>query len=389
MDSLSVKKNPVNNPRMDLLHNTGDNQQLDAPEEKAKDKTLSRESLDGEKPKAQPAPAPTEDKKPEPKAQVPDPAPPQAPQPTMSRTMPSLVKPKPQAMDIAAKPSMPENKAPEANKYVVEAEASKPHTPVPTPMPEPRHVADIQTAVSPPKKSNRKIILIVALIAVLLLLGTAGAWWYTTRDSEEEATTPPPAPTTQETQKEPEAAAALPATPVPASVDSNKIADGTVAVTNQKPVISGTADPNSSVEVTIKPEGTKLTATADASGAWTATAAQDIPTGSHQVEVVATAGKGSSKPASFALTINAAQVAQQTPVAPAETKPAEPKPAAPAATPAPAPAAATPAPAPAPAQAAELAPTGDATKMPTLLALIVMIVSSAGWYYTRRRYAEQ
>jgi hypothetical protein len=157
---------------------------------------------------------------------------------------------------------------------------------------------------------------------------------------------------------------AAPTAPALTTVD-NKKSTATVNVATNKPVFSGTAEPNAVIALTVGPDNLSFNTTADATGHWTLTPAQDIPNGSHQVSLIATDGAGNaSTPAALALAVNPAAAA------PVAATPATP---------------ATPAQPPAPA-ATRLAPTGDPIIPITFASLLVGLIAVTGLLWARRRY---
>ena len=423
MDSIAGN-NPTNNPRLDLLHNSGDNQQL-----------AGAAGSYGPDAKAPPPPAPKVE---EPKA---------------------------------------------AAKYVSTAQSSRPATPVPLPPPTPEPRRAPATTPGPSQPKNRRPVIITIVVLLILAAIGGGVWWWLSTHKPKPAA-PAPAPVTvtpvtptgltqtdsananlteggttkqtkvsfqfsaqtsansgsltPEVELEPSATAftgqpnltgsavsasksmqftvtsatlaqgtyhwqarlsagsqhgqfavfggdvtataftvstVAPTAPTVSTIGGVAVANPTV-VTSNRPVFAGKADPNAVVTVKVSPDSQTFTATADSSGAWTLTPSADIPNGSHQLTITAANTAGSvSTPTQVALTVNPATAADTTPApAAASTTPAASPPAAVAATPTPAP-------------AKKLAATGDNTTLVSLASLLAMVMAAAGIVVMRRRYA--
>lgn len=165
--------------------------------------------------------------------------------------------------------------------------------------------------------------------------------------------------------------ATAPAVPTVTAVSGKKVTNPLVLDTN-RPEFSGTGEPNAKIAITIAPENTSLTAVADTTGAWKVAATADVANGQHDITLIATDDAGNaSQAAKLALSLNPATVADTTPRAAAA-------PITPAATPAPSAAATVP---------AKLAATGDSVALPTLISLGVLMLAIGGLLLTRRRYA--
>lgn len=138
-----------------------------------------------------------------------------------------------------------------------------------------------------------------------------------------------------------------PGSPTVASIDSVAVTTGqTVKTTSNRPTFTGKADPSSTVVIEVKPEGIKMTANADTSGNWSATASTDIPNGNHDVVVTSSDSAGNSVSATVALGVNTDTASS------------------------PAVAATTP--------DSTLAETGEATNTVTLIALCILVLSIGG-----------
>jgi hypothetical protein len=191
----------------------------------------------------------------------------------------------------------------------------------------PEHAPEVlATAPTPPpvRKKRSPLIWIVPLV-VLVLLGLGGGWYYY---QHRNSSTPPatgaaPTPVVA-VSTSPTASAAPSATPTPTatpaatataptlSVGGSAIAaNGTATVTSNTPTLSGTADPNATIAITVKPAGTTLSATADASGNWSVTPTTDIPNGSNTLAVVSTVN-GATAETDFTLVVNAAATSGST-----------------------------------------------------------------------------
>lgn len=430
MDPISAKKaisdngnNPTNNPRIDLLHNTGSNEQL-----------AGVAGTYGPEPKFEPAPL-------EPAA--------------TSRTQPSVA---PQS----------------AQAYVKAAESTKPAAPVaiPEPAPAPRPSHTPLPAESAQGRSKAPVIIGVLVVIFLLALAGGVYWWLSHRSSSPTAQQPsgpaltPVTPTnlaqkgneavgqgdatnsktvtftfsvptqaatgslTPEIEIEP-AGTAFTGTPsvtgtgvkanggtLQVSVPSANLADGAyhwqardsvggqhsswavfggdpsataftvdtaapgapvvsaiggavianpTTVTSNQPSMTGTAEPDSTVKVSVAPDSQTFTATTDASGKWTVNASTAIPNGQHQLSITATDTAGNvSSATNVALTINPATAAQTAPVSGATGTPAAPS---------------------TPAASSHLANTGDNTNLISALCLAAMAMAAGGLIWIRRRYA--
>ncbi len=171
---------------------------------------------------------------------------------------------------------------------------------------------------------------------------------------------------------------AAPKAPVVTTIDGKKYVAKLVTL-NNKPVIAGTAEPSAKITIQIKPGESSISATADASGNWTATPSTEIPNGSITLATTATDAAGnSSSITSEALTIKSASTQATPPPTPSAVAPAAPPPA-PVPTPAPAPVATT------PSVPSELAKTGEQTQLNTVLGLVTMLVAFAGMSLIRKR----
>jgi hypothetical protein len=96
-----------------------------------------------------------------------------------------------------------------------------------------------------------------------------------------------------------------PAIPTVTTVDSQTVTAGsTVNTTSNRPTFVGKADPNTSIAISIKPEGISLNATADSSGNWSVTASSDVPNGSHDISVTSSDAAGNTSAVTLALGIN-------------------------------------------------------------------------------------
>ena len=176
--------------------------------------------------------------------------------------------------------------------------------------------------------------------------------------------------------------ATAPTAPTVTSIGGVSIANPTVVTSNRPPIV-GTAAAGATITVAVSPDSQKFTTTADSSGNWTVTPNTDIPNGQHQLSITATNAAGTASTAvQIALSVNPATAADTTP-SPAASTPATSAPAASSSSTstAPATAAATPAP------SKNLALTGDNTTATSLASLAVMIMAAAGIAWIRRRYA--
>lgn len=161
---------------------------------------------------------------------------------------------------------------------------------------------------------------------------------------------------------------APPAQPTVSSIGGQAVANPTI-VTSNTPAFSGKAEPNAKITIAVG-TGTNLTATADANGNWTVTPTSQISNGQNDVTVVAvdTAGNSSSQ-VKIALTVNPATAADTAPKTSVSSGQA-----------------ATP-PASTPQTPTTLAPTGDNTKLVSMISLFVLALAGVGFMVIRRRYA--
>jgi hypothetical protein len=194
-----------------------------------------------------------------------------------------------------------------------------------------------------------------------------------------------------------------PAAPVLTKINGQPVAGSTAAVTTNRPPLAGTAEPNSSIAISIGPDSIKLNATADGQGSWSVTPTADVPNGSHTVDITAIDGAGNiSAKTSLTLGVNAATAAATPAATPAPAAPAAASsPATPSTTPAASPAA-SPTAAAKPASSAlpgtggaataqttasqptSLANTGQSTHGYNLLALALLLLSAFGLTIIRR-----
>lgn len=347
----TVGTNPTNNnPRLDLLHNSGDNQQLKGAAGTYTGDTSSRAQVVHASAPASAAPMP----------------------------------PRPIAVPATAPAAVPAAAAPE-----------------------PRPVAGPQV-VKPtgdgPKKAN---ILaragIVVIVLVLLAAAGVGGWWYLTQQNEV------PAETTS--KPKPKAAAIVPAEVSELSQEAEGVAiESGKAVTSNDIVFKFTL-PTSATSGTISPEielrpatdaftgePTTIGQAVDANGKNLELSIQvnDLVDGNYhwQVRAVSADKQGDwvvfgDDPSKSTLVISSAVAATPAPPAatPTPTPAATPPP--PAATPPPPPTP-TPAPEPAPAPTPQptLAATGDATLPISLTSTALMILAAGGWIWTRGRHAK-
>jgi hypothetical protein len=182
-----------------------------------------------------------------------------------------------------------------------------------------------------------------------------------------------------------------PAAPKITEVGGKPFAATSVVTSNQAP-FTGTAEPGSTVTVTVAPDNLTFTGTTDAGGKWSIQPNKDVPNGQHQVSVTAADLAGNrSAPIALALAVNPATAADVKPTpAPAPAPTPSPAPTAVAAAPTPAP---TPAPSPSPAPTPQvqtpttLAATGDNIWTMSLLSLLALGVAGA-LLALRQRHAE-
>ncbi len=339
--------NPTNNPRLDLLHNTGDNQQLKGA---AGSYTPDASRAQVVPASAGPAPAP---------AMLPRPVPVPAPAP----------QPSPVAKEELSLPSAPR--------------------PVPTAQP------SGQDAVA---KGSNVVLRAAIIIAVLLVVaaGGVGGWWYLTK-SQTKTETPP-------TTTKPKATVAVAGavSGLAQEADGAEIASGSTTKSNAitftftlpTTASSGSVTP----EIELRPadadftgQPTTIGQAVDATGHDLSLSIQvnDLTDGAYHWQVRAVSGEKQGAWVIFGNdpTVSSFTIASAAAVAAAPTPPPAAAPQAvtppPAATP---PLAATP-PAAAPA-AQTLAPTGDSTLPLSIAALGVMVLAAGGWVWTRRRYAK-
>jgi large repetitive protein len=141
-----------------------------------------------------------------------------------------------------------------------------------------------------------------------------------------------------------------PVAPAIATIDGTAVTGSSVSITNNRPVFAGTTEPAAKVSIQIPASSTTLAATADASGAWTATPDADLPNGSTALSLTATDVAGNvSSAGSQTLALNSSTTA--------------------------------------PAVTQGLASTGDATQILNLLGFMLMVGSlvTLGWI---RRHAK-
>lgn len=170
---------------------------------------------------------------------------------------------------------------------------------------------------------------------------------------------------------------APPAAPVLATI-GGQAAGSSATVSSNQPALSGRSEPNSKVNITITPGDAHLTATADASGNWTATPTSQITAGQHEIVLVAVDQAGnSSSQAKVALMISAPAAAAEAPKPAAQPTQSSTPP--PAASPAPTTAASD--------SVTTLAPTGDNTSIVSVSSLALFTLSAVGYLIYRRRYA--
>jgi large repetitive protein len=424
MDSISGG-NPTNNPRLDLLHSSGDNQQLAGAAGSYGPAAFAKSSPPAPRPRPQPSAAPSS-----------------------------------------------------AASYVKAAQPDRSKEPVAPPVlpPEPRQAPEPNMSVPSEPKPSRRGPVLVGLIAVLVVGGIAGGawWWLSHRQSTPVATKPKPAATTAvapgiptdlnqidssgatlsqgvttkktditfqfsdttsetsgsftpEVELEPTGTSftgrptitgkpvaangsmqfnvdsstlkdaayhwqarvssggqssawvvfsgdstataftvdtVAPGAPTVSTINGAAVANPTTVSTN-RPAIVGKTDPNATVSVSVSPDSQSFTTTADASGNWTLSPNADIPNGEHELDVTSTDEAGNvSAATTVALTINPATVAQTTPVSGASGK------AAPASG----------------VSATSLAQTGDNTDLVSSISLGIMVLAAAGIAWVRRRY---
>ncbi|HUC86931.1 MAG TPA: Ig-like domain-containing protein [Candidatus Saccharimonadales bacterium] len=155
-----------------------------------------------------------------------------------------------------------------------------------------------------------------------------------------------------------------PGAPTVASVAGTAVANPTVVTSNQ-PAIVGTTAPNATITVTVSPDSQSFTTTADANGNWTLTPNANIPNGQHELSITATDTAGNvSSATQVALTINPVTAAATAPVSGASGQPTAAK----------------------TAPATNLAQTGDNTTLVSGISLAIMVMAAAGIAWVRRRY---
>jgi hypothetical protein len=155
-----------------------------------------------------------------------------------------------------------------------------------------------------------------------------------------------------------------PGAPTVTTVGGAAVANPTTVSSNQ-PVIVGKTAPGATVTVSITPDSQSFTTTADASGNWTLTPGANIPNGQHQLSITATDAAGNvSTPTQVALSINPVTASDSSPVSGATGQTA--------------PATTTP--------ATHLAATGDNTTLVSALSFAVMVMAAGGIMWVRRRY---
>ena len=164
-----------------------------------------------------------------------------------------------------------------------------------------------------------------------------------------------------------------PTAPTITSVGASQYISG-VTVNEPKPGFVGTAEPGTKVNVELQPGAIKLTATADSQGAWSATAASDLSTGSYTASVTASDAAGNVSTQAIAFSIASATASGGTTTPPATATP-EPEPATPAA------------PAEEPARE-ELANTGDNALPVSLLGFTLLALGWLGRRTVRRDEAQ-
>jgi LPXTG-motif cell wall-anchored protein len=170
-----------------------------------------------------------------------------------------------------------------------------------------------------------------------------------------------------------------PAAPTIETIAGKKAAAGaTATIDSNRPTITGKTDPNSVIKLSVAPENLSFNASSDASGAWSLQPDRDIPNGQHQLSVTVVDEAGNASPsAALALAVNPATPVAATP-SPATTP-------TPNTTPTPAPVTAT---TPQPATVSKtLAATGDNPLTISLLSALVLLVTTTGWLWLRRRHA--
>lgn len=146
-----------------------------------------------------------------------------------------------------------------------------------------------------------------------------------------------------------------PTAPVVSSVGGATVASGRASTTVARPLFAGTADPNTAINVTVKPEGLSYGTTASTTGSWSLTPSDDIPNGDHTVIITAKDAAGNISTTTISLASNpVATTSAASPVAPTASS--------------------------------TLAPTGDPVVPVSLLAILLLTISLAGLWSVSRRH---
>lgn len=359
-NAQSAGSNPINNPRLDLLHSNGGNQQLNG--------------VAGSYGPAVPA------------AQAPQPAPASTPPKPVATVAPAAPKP--------------------ASAYVAAAKSATPAG-IPAQSPQPRPAP--APVIAPPDGSGKRKLVVTGIIvlAIILLAGGGFMGWKVLQGQKSKAPSPSkPAANSQPSDNPSPLTLVAPVDLTQTDESGAKIASGattashkvSVSFTMPSTATTGTVTP----QLELRPKDQPFTGEPTATGESIAASGRDISAsitvdsvtdGSYHWQVRMVSGDkvgdwstfGAADAVSFV--VGAAKAAEPAPApapAPAEAKPA-PAPAETKPAPAPAPAPAPTAQAPAPAATSEtLAPTGDNTNALNLASIAIMAAAAVGWIAARR-----
>lgn len=136
-----------------------------------------------------------------------------------------------------------------------------------------------------------------------------------------------------------------PATPAVTTVNGQPVSGASATISSGTVQLTGTAEPGSKITAGVSGQSEKVTAQADQQGVWSVSLLKELLAGTYSLTITSADAAGNEASSTLSLTIGASS---------------------------------------APAEADTLAPTGDNTLIPSLLSLLVMVVSLLSFLMARR-----